>query len=287
MPSLSTKIPDRTERFSDDNRYVRGLIQQLETLRDGPAIVGELIRAGGAAVPILADALLNGNPRSIYQPRCLLVEALAGLRAHDVLIEYLRRRKSIVDPELEFAEDAVVNTAARELKSTMSAEAFSALLEIARVRALPGVIEALGVYRQPDSIQYLIRGLESDLAHAAAYDALCLVGQPAEQALLQEAFHREPPPPDFENCSSLHRRRACLRLLGELALSPEHRRQLLTLVRAEDPEIVMLVCKILASSETSTYRAMACQTLKSILPRLGWHLQDEARALLRELEPNR
>ncbi|MGH9343616.1 MAG: hypothetical protein ACRD19_07640 [Terriglobia bacterium] len=268
----------------DNGRYVRALIQQLETLRDGPAIVNELIRAGGAAVPILADALLNGQPRSIYQPRCLLVEALAGLQAYDVLIEYLQRHIDIANPELSFAEDAVINTAARELKSTLSAEAFSVLLEIARFRALPGVIEALAMYRQPESIPYLIRGLESDPARLAAYEALGTLGQPAKQALLHEAFHREPPPPDYENHSSLHRRRACLRLLGDLTITPAERQKIFSLVQAEDPEIIMLVCKILASSEDSTHRATACRTLISAVSRLGWHLQDEARELLRELE---
>jgi hypothetical protein len=285
LPSPPAKTPDVTEHCSDNRRYITCLIQQLSTLREGPAIVNELIRAGGAATPILAEALLNGQPRSVYQPRCLLVEALAGLQAHDVLVEYLRRHRHIADPELRFAEDAVINTAARELKFTFSAEALSALLEIARVRSLPGVIEALGMYCNQDSMPCFIRALESDLARTAAYDALRALGQPVKQALLNEAIRIEPCPPEHENRSSLLRRRACLRLLAELATTVADRQRLLDLL-FENGEIVLALCKILVSSRNSLYCAAAHRRLTSVFPRLEWHLRDEARELLGVLENN-
>lgn len=285
LPSQSATASDFPEKPSRNPNYITRLIEELETLRDGASIVNQLVAVGGAAAPFLAAALLHGRARSVYQPRCWIVEALAGLQAYDVLLEYLRKRETIADPEVCFAEDAVINTAARELQLIFSAEAFSILLELAETRSLPGVIEALGMYRHPSSIPCLLRSLENDLARSAAFEALRTLGQMAKQPVFNEVFHMEPGLPDPESSSSKHRRRACLRLLELLKLSSGDRQRLLELLPEKDPEMVLALCKILASYEGN--RSAAHEKLTAIFPHLDWYLRDDARELLQKLERSR
>jgi hypothetical protein len=99
------------------------LLAQLESLRDGPASVAGLIAHGAQPIPALRSFLLEGRITSLPEPRRWAVEALAGLGAKDVLMEYLEQERNIGDPVLQFAEWSVQNAAARALAAWLEDDA--------------------------------------------------------------------------------------------------------------------------------------------------------------------
>ena len=82
------------------------------------------------------------------------VDALALLGARDVLIEYLQTPTQGVDAQLQFAEDAVKNTAGRRLSAWRDNETFEFLLEFSKKRNLPGVIETIAQFERPEAIPW-------------------------------------------------------------------------------------------------------------------------------------
>jgi hypothetical protein len=262
---------------------VPNLIAKLDDLHDTSSTVFELIQWGGAAVPLLADALLRGRPRSVSEPRCCLVRVLADLDANDVLLEYLRSGGPIDDPEIRFAEDSVINAAARALKLDFSADAYSTLFSLAERRCLPGVLESLAMYRRIETIPCFIRALESDLSRQAATESLESFGQAAKPYLLTEAFRREPNPPDSESTSSRHRRSDCLKLLERLHLSDLDRERLLSLLAEQDCQMVMSVGQILLASKNKTAQAAASRCLNAFRSQIAWPLRDECIDLTNKL----
>jgi hypothetical protein len=190
----------------------------------------------------------------------------------------------MTDPVIRFAEDSVINAAARALRLDFSADAYAALLELAQQRCLPGVLETLALYRRTESIPCFLRALESDLARSAAMQSLQLFGQAAQPYLWTEALRPEPGPPDRENASSLHRRRACLKLLEPLTLSALEREKLLDLLFETDSELVMNAGAILLSSSNQQERAAAYRRFRAALPHVDWWLRDELMELLSRFE---
>lgn len=263
---------------------VARLISRLDDLQNSSSNTAELIRLGAASVPLLGDALLNGRRRSVPQPRCCLVDALATLGANDVLLEYLADKRPVHDPILRFAEDSVVNLAARALKCDFSAEAYCVLFELAQTRSLPGVLEALAMYRRTESIPCFIQALESDLSRAAAIEGLEFFGERATPYLLLELFRPEPNPPEKETTSSLHRRRACIRLLERLRLSPREYQSLLDLLFEQDAEIILGVCTIILNAGDGQHYAAAVQKLRAMRPHTNWPLRDEVDELIGRFE---
>jgi hypothetical protein len=139
------------------------LVQGLEDLHRGNRVVKQLVACGEGAVAPLRDYLINGRPSHIFQPRQWAVHALARLGAWPALLEYLALQKSIPDAVTRFGEEAVENTAARALAAWQTEEVFPALLWLAGKRLLPGVIEALGKFRRPETVSLFITAFGDNL----------------------------------------------------------------------------------------------------------------------------
>lgn len=263
------------------------LISRLDDVQSASSNTIELIRLGAVSVPLLGNALLYGRRRSIPQPRCCLVDALATLGANDILLKYLTDTTPVKDPAIRFAEDAVVNLAARAIKLSFSAEAYCALFDLAQTRSLPGVLEALALYRRTESIPCFIRALESDLSRAAAIRGLEFFGQRATPYLFSEIFKPQPTPPEKEATSSLHRRRSCIELLEHLRLSPGEYEPLLDLLFEQDGEMVLGVCTIILNSGNEQQCAAAVRRLRAMRPHVNWLLRDELDELVGRFEEAR
>lgn len=166
---------------------IHRLVLQLEDLHRGKRAAEQLVACGEDSVGPLRDYLLHGRPSHIFQPRQWAVQVLARLGAWPVLLEYLNAQKSIPDPVIRFGEEAVENTAARALAARQTEEVFRALLRLAGERILPGVIEALGSFRRPETVSLFITALGDDLCRIAAEQALRQVGPLAIPALRKAA----------------------------------------------------------------------------------------------------
>ena len=160
---------------------VRRLLACLQSLVDGQSAIEELVACGPRAIPPLREFLLSGRITSVPQPRMWAVEALALLEARDVLIEYLQAPSRGVDAQLQFAEDAVKNTAGRRLSAWRDNETFEFLLEFCKKANLPGVIETMAEFERPEAIPCLDRALEDDMCRIAAEDGLRRLGPAARQ----------------------------------------------------------------------------------------------------------
>lgn len=147
-------------------------------------------------------------------PRQRVVRVLGELRAFAVLAGYLQREKAIADPELRLAEEAVENTAARELGRNESEAAFGTLLAVAEKRRLPGPIESLARFRRDEAVPVLVAALESDFCRNAAAEGIRLVRAAAMPHLIESV--RSPEPSRVQKSpTSMRRRRAALRLIAE------------------------------------------------------------------------
>ena len=194
---------------------VHRLVEQLEDLHRGHRAAEQLVACGEGAVEPLRDYLINGRPSHIFQPRQWAVQALARLGAWPVLLEYLGLPKDIADPVTRFGEEAVENTAARALADRQTEEVFQVLYRLAGQRLLPGVIEALGAFRRPETVALFITALGDDLCRAAAEQSLRRIGTAALPAL-RAAARRGKGSRGRETPTETLRRKSAARLLSEL-----------------------------------------------------------------------
>jgi len=201
---------------------IHRLVQGLEDLHRGNRVVEQLVACGEGAIEPLRDYLINGRPSHIFQPRQWAVQALARLGAWPILLEYLTLQKSIPDPVIRFGEDAVENTAARALATRQTEEVFQTLLWLAGKRLLPGVIEALGTFRRPETVSVFITALGDDICRKAAEQSLRQVGHAAIPSLRKAARRvrgsRAPASP-----TETIRRKSATRLLSELDRQADER----------------------------------------------------------------
>lgn len=282
---MSAMTAQRLEGTQDANSLeLFRLIRGLQSLVDGPSYINQLVAYGPKAIPALADVLLHGRPSSIPQPRQWTVEALGGLAAYDVLLSYLRRPLKIRSAIVLKGEEAVQNSAARELSAHRSEEAYTVLLDCLRRRPLPGVVETIGRYGRIEPAPYLVDCLEDDICRASAQDALQALNDAVRPLLVESALIRKPPSPDPESPSSIRRRRSCVRLLESLPLEKEDVERLAALLNEKNPDLVTSVAKVLFNSpHFRDYHRMLAQ-LKRVQRTVGWWLQDEFKSLAAQIE---
>jgi hypothetical protein len=194
---------------------VHAALARLRSLHDGDMGVVETIACGDAAIPELKEILFSREPSGIYETRRHAVEALAGLRALDVLREFLAGHRDIRDPVEQTGEDAVMNAAARALGRMPDTRDLPLLIQLAREHPLAGVIETLGTFRRLDALPYFIRALGDDFLRPSAERAIMHLGRKAVRPLAEAALDRGPMF-ERESSSSIVRRRSVLRLLGAL-----------------------------------------------------------------------
>ena len=238
---------------------IQELVDRLNSLKDGEDAVADLLACGKKAIKPLRQFLLHGKPSHIFQPRQHAVEALAGLGAKEVLVEYLTRGNEIPDPVDRYGEEAVENTAARLLARWRDEDVYNVLLPLLRRKPMPGVIETIGEFGRTEAIPDFIRALGDDIARGPAEEALWKVGEAARLALLDAALTPVPSVAE-ESPSSLRRRRSTLRLLAGLSLSAEDWHRLAVLTADRDPEVAARAARIAlrVADERWKHRAVRC-----------------------------
>lgn len=208
---------ERGAQLDDNEAGIARLIEGLFSLTEGELSVAALVGVGEKAVPALRRVLVEGSPSAVYLPRQRIVRALGELGAYWALSEYLLRDKNIADPDLRLAEEAVENTAARELSRNQSDENYYVLRALAMRRKLPGAVEALAQFRREASAPVLVAALESDFCRSAAVEGIRPIYKAAVPHLIDSARSPEPSRNE-ESPTSLRRRRAAVRLLAELGV---------------------------------------------------------------------
>jgi hypothetical protein len=254
-------------------------IETLNSLKEGERAVSELIAYGHRAIEPLRQFLLEGKPSAIYQPRQRAVEVLAALGAKEVLVEYLKRQKGIVDPDVRLGEEAVESTAARHLVRWPSEEVYQVLLEIIQKRCLPGALEAISEFRRPASIPYIVMALEDDVCRPAAEEALRKIGPLARLELIHAVLTPRPGK-DVETPSSLRRRGSVAGLLAKIGISAEEWQQLHQLLNETDPAILVAVSGMAAKIAGTKEKALAVRRLIEALETADWYFREEIGTLL-------
>jgi HEAT repeat protein len=240
-------------------------IDALRSLHDGDRGVTEVIAHGKEAIPLLRDVLFEREPSGLFETRRRAVEALALLGAHDVLIEFLALSPEITDPIERVGEDAVVNAAARALIGLREPRVFQLLLSTIKRRILPGVVTALGGFRRPESIPYLIDALAEDESRPRAEVALREVAALAHDALIAASL-RDPAHRDHESESRLRQRRSAVALLVQTGVQPGEWPALRDIMEDQDPKLAQLACELCLNYAPEAERRQAIVRLRRLLP---------------------
>ncbi len=264
---------------------IERLVHNLNSLAEGETTVGIIITYGRAAIPALRRFLIEGRPRVVYQPRRWAVEALAGIGARDVLIEFLKQERPIADPMVRFGEEPVENAAARALARWQDDETFQTLLEISRRRSQLGFVEALGRFQRTEAIPYFLHTLEDDICRSSAEEALRNMGAMASPALVEAALTRLPSD-DEERPASVRRRASTLELLSEMDLPLDEWRSLRILIEDPHPGVVIAVSKITVRMGERADRIAAASRLLDVLPTVDWFARMEIETSLTSLYPD-
>jgi hypothetical protein len=274
----TASIPAPGKDYTDEE--IRSFVGDLESLPGGELTVALLVGCGERAIPPLREYLLEGVPRSIFQPRQRAVEALAQLEAKDVLFEYLSRERDIPDAVVRFGEEAIENTAARELSRWLTEDVYQFVVHLAEHRMRVGLIETLGEFERPEAASVLVRALEDGVCRRAAEDALRGIASHVKPVLVEAA--RRKAASGEEKPSERQRRRSALRLLAELNLSPQDWNLLRPLWHDEDKEIAVIAATIAVTCAAAEEKQEAAHFLIGSLEHAHWHSQIQIQDCLRK-----
>lgn len=260
--------------MDNSSEKIRKLIECLNSLPDGDQAVDLLVGCGREAIEPLRRYLMEGKPSHIYQPRQRAVNALSGLGAKEVLIEYLYAPKDISDPVNRFGEEAVVNTAARLLAVWQSDDVFEVLSRIPYTQTLPGVIEALASFRRPETIPLFIEALKDDFSRAAAEKALKTLGAPVKPALMRILL-APGKADDTESPSNLLQRRSAINILSHLSLTNRDWPTIKILFSDPDPEISTTAARIALQIAGHEQKKNILKRLVGKIPFVNWDINAE------------
>jgi hypothetical protein len=253
---------------------VKQAMAKLRSLHDGDLGVVAVTACGSRAVPALRALLFDREPSGLFQTRYRAIDALAALRAYDVLFEFLSTPREAADAVERFGDEAVVSAAAMALSRLREERVFQLLLSLAARRPQPGLTAALASFGRTEAIPCLIRALDEDTSRRRAETALRRLG-PAVRAPLLEAATQRPASSKPESESDRRRRRAALRLLVEIGVPKKMWPALRPLLDDADHRIVVLACKICFVSAPIRERTKAIRRLIALLPEVEWMLADE------------
>jgi len=261
------------------------LIKKLESLYNGEEALKALIDCGEDAIEPLRKFLIEGRPVVTYQPRQLAVRALSALGAKEVLMEYLRLRREILDPAVQLSEEAVKITAARELVKWRDAEVIELMIQLIREHPQPGVIDTLGEFKVEEAIPYFIKALEDGICHRSAEEALRKAGIKAMNALIETAILPISSQTQ-ESSSSKQRRTSALELLGELPLDNKIWNKLKKCLYESEPSIVVATASIAARAGTRKDKNEVAKRLVNLIPSANGFLQTQIAYCLIEIYNN-
>lgn len=258
---------------------IRSFVRDLESLRSGDLTVSLLVGCGERAIPVLREFLLHGQPRGVFQPRQQAVEALAELGAKDVLIEYLSQKREIPNAVVRFGEEAVENTAARELARWRTEETFRFLLDYSESRVLPGAIEALGKFQRAEAAPVFLRALTDDVCRPSAEEASRSIAEKIRPALIEAAQPNGGE--DVERPMEKQKRRSVLRILADMVVTEAEWIQLTPLLQDHDQEIAVMAGEIGVDCAPTKERQHAARFLIRSLNSAHWYMQIRIQDCLR------
>ncbi len=261
----------RTTGRDYTDEEIRSFVGDLESLPGGDLTVSLLVGCGERAVPPLRELLLNGKPRGVFQPRQRAVEALGELGAKDVLMEYLSQKRAIADAVVRFGEEAVENTAARELARWPTEEVFQFLMDLTQRRMLPGAVDALGQFERPEAAPVFLKAFGCDVSRPSAEKALHAIAEKVKPVLLQAA--RRVSPQEDEKPSERQRRRSVVRILADIVLRAEDWNELKPLLEDGDQEIAIMAAEMAVDCAPPAEKQMAARFLIRSLDSAQWFLQ--------------
>lgn len=230
----------------------------------------EAIACGQAAVPRLRALLFAAEPGGLFETRCGVVEALAGLHAEDVLIAFLSTPHASGDPIERAGTEAVMDAAARALIPYRTPELPDIMLRLAEARLLPSAIEWLGAHGRTEALACLVRALGDDIAWPSAVTALHTLGMAALAELWRLVL--EPAPDRAHEADTSHRRRrTALSVLRDIdpAATASPADALEALSQDDDPAIsVPALCWLLDSGRAAD-AGVAVARLRALRPVAG------------------
>lgn len=257
----------RTPCLSLQDRIERA-IARLTSLHDSEAGFVEVVSLGPDAVPALRALLFAREPSGLYQPRCRAAEALAALRAFDVLADFLRAARPITDPVERVGNDAVMSTAGRSLARLREDWVYRLLLDLAGRRKLTGILAGLGSFQRKDSIPVFVDALGEDDVRLTAEAILRGFGKTARPALMTAALDRGDDHSESE--SHLRRRRSALGLLLEMGVPRKAWSRLRLLMDDGDHQIALLACQLCLVVGDDKDRARLPERFASLRATAGW-----------------
>jgi hypothetical protein len=260
-------VPDHSSDHHQGD--LQTIIARLGKLQAGPCWLDDIMRHGKDALPALRTLLFRREPSGLSQARCQAAQALAALKAFDVLDDFLTCDRSIADPVERLGEDTVLSIAASLIARRGDGATFDLLMTLAGQKHLRGIIEGLGSFRRPESIPVLIDALAHDDLRQAAETALLGLIHLARQYLVQAACRSHDGDPS-ESESSLRQRRSALALLRDLRVSRQEWSHLRVLLHDPDRQISALACQIGIKVGILEERAWARAHLESLKAEASW-----------------
>jgi HEAT repeat protein len=169
-------------RDSGASDRLRSLVARLANLHEIDRAQGEILAAGRASVPLLAEFLLGEPPSVVWQPRAAAAECLGilgGEEAFAALVRVLDLHDSTsLDPAVRLAEEAVRSCAARALGRLGDRRATEPLLAALFHRRCVAAGVVLAQWHEPRALPGLIDCLE-DVHREIAAEAIASFGAPA------------------------------------------------------------------------------------------------------------
>jgi HEAT repeat protein len=215
----------------------------------------------------------------VFQPRQRAAEALGELGAEGVLTEYLSQKREIADAVVRFGEEAVENTAARELARWPTDEVFQFLMNLTQRRMLAGAVDALGRFERPEAAPVFVKALGDDVSRPSAEKALRTIAEKVKPALFQAA--QRTAAQDDEKPSERQRRRSVVRILADVVLRDEDWKELKPLLQDGDQEIEIMAGEMAVDWAPTTERQEAARFLIRSLVSARWFLQIRIQECLR------
>ena len=247
-------------------RTLEDAIARLQSPQEGAQSVVDIVRFGPQAIPALRGLLFGRDRSGLHQARCRAIDALAALKAYDVLDEFLRRERPIGDPTEELGEDVVVSAAARALARRHDKASFALLEGMARRRPLAGILAGLGSYKRLRTIPIFVKALAEDELRFTVEAVLRSFGSRARPHLLAAACD---PAPDV--CESdFRKRRSVLGLLGEMRKGSLNWTCLKPLMASSDLETAILAAGLGLKFGSEAERQDAAHALRTLRPQADW-----------------
>ena len=262
-----------TDMPAEDRRSTERAIERLRSLHAGEIAVLEAAACGPRIVPELRRLLFSRESSGLFEVRVRAVFALAKLRAHGTLLDFLRTRQTIADPVAQLGEDAVISAAALAMVNCDAVGLFDVLMELAKRPGLPGVIFALGATRRAEAIPVLVSALSEDTSRLTAERALIRFGRAAQPALMEVITGTSGTSSQSE--SQLRQRRSAIRLLSQMGISFRTNHWLGVVIDDPDPKIAIVASAIALRSGSNPDKRRSIRRLLQLFVSAGWQDRED------------